>query len=215
MFNVMLRTQWKWTRLAVLVAVLVAFTMPLMSMNSNLQVPSPRVLIDNMQTWGVGYAILAGAVGLLLAWLAWASDHRGHHVYALTLPVARWRYVLMRFTVGVLFLVPIVVALGVGAVLATSVRDAVPQGLHAYPLALTLRFGFAALVAFSIFFAISAASVRAAGYVIGAICVVLVVDFLTDAMGFHWSVGLHAVDLLMVYPGILSVFSGRWTLIDV
>ncbi len=215
MFSVMLKTQWKWTRVAVLLTVVAAFAMPLMSVNANLQESSPRVLIDNMQTWGVGYAILAGTVGLLMAWLAWASDHRGHHVYALALPVARWRYVLMRFTGGVLLLVPVVVALGVGAVLATSSRAAVPQGLHAYPLALTLRFGFAALVAFSIFFAISAASVRAAAYVLGAIGVVIVVEFLTDAMGFHWNVGAHAVDFLMVYPGILSVFGGRWTLIDV
>lgn len=215
MFKVILKTQWKWTRLAVLLTLLAAFAMPLMSVNSNLQELSPRVLIDNMQTWGVGYALLAGAVGLLLAWLAWGSDHRGHHVYALTLPIARWRYVLMRFTAGILFLVPIVIALGIGAVFATSSSGVVPQGLHAYPLALTLRFGFAALVAFSIFFAISAASARAAAYVLGAISVVLVAQFLTDAMGFHWNIGAHAVDFLMVYPGILSVFSGRWTLIDV
>ena len=215
MFTQILKTQWKWTRLAVLLTLLAAFAMPLMSINSNLDEPSPRVLIDNMQTWGVGYALLAGTVGLLLAWLAWASDHRGHHVYALTLPVARWRYVLMRFAAGVLFLVPVVAALGLGALLATRSRGVVPQGLHAYALALTFRFGFAALVAFAIFFAISAASARAAAYVLGAIGVVLVAEFLTDAMGFHWNIALHAVDFLMVYPGILSVFSGRWTLIDV
>lgn len=215
MFSVMLKTQWKWTRLAVLMGVLAAFALPLMSVNSTHDESSPRALIGNMQMWGVGYAVLAGTVGLLLAWLAWASDHRGHHVYALSLPVARWRYVLMRFVAGVLFLVPIVVALAIGATLSTSARGVVPPGLHAYPVALTLRFGFAALVAFSIFFAISAASIRAAGYVLGAICVVLVSEFLTDAMGLHLNIGAHAVDFLMVYPGILSVFSGRWTLIDV
>jgi hypothetical protein len=215
MFNAMLKTQWKWTRLAVLLAALAAFTMPLMSVNANRQEFAPRVLIGNMQMWGVGYAILAGSVGLLLAWLAWASDHRGHHVYALTLPVARWRYVLMRFAAGVLFLLPVVGALGLGAVIATAPSHTVPQGLHAYPLALALRFGFAALVAFSMFFAISAASARAAGYVLGAIAAVLVAEFLTDALGLHWQIGLHAVDFLMVYPGIFSVFSGRWTLIDV
>ena len=215
MFDVMLKTQWKWTRMAVLLCVLAAFAMPLMSVNANLQAPAPRALIGNMQTWGIAYAVLAGLTGLLLAWLAWASDHRGHHVYALSLPVARWRYVLMRFAAGVVFLVPIVVALAIGAALATSSAGAVPPGLHAYPFALALRFGFAALVAFAIFFAISAASARAARYVLGAICVVLAAEFLTDAMGLHWHIGAHAVDFLLVYPGILSVFSGRWTLIDV
>jgi hypothetical protein len=215
MFGVMLKTQWKWTRMALLLCVLAAFAMPLMSVNSNIQEPAPRVLINNMQTWGIAYAVLAGVAGLLLAWLAWASDHRGHHVYALSLPVARWQYVLMRFAAGVAFLVPIVTALAIGAVLATSSAGVVPNGLHAYPLALTLRFGFASLVAFAIFFAISAASPRAAGYVLGSICAVLAAEFLTDALGFHWHLATHAVDFLMVYPGILSVFSGRWTLIDV
>jgi FtsH-binding integral membrane protein len=214
MFRAILRTQWKWTKLAVLVSVLVAFAMPLISLNTNADTRYPRVLISSMQTWGVAYATFAGAVGLLVAWLAWASDHRGHHVYALTLPVARWRYVLLRFGAGVVFLIPIVVALGIGSVLATS-TNVVPEGLHAYPMALTLRFAFAALVAFAIFFAISAASARSAAVILGAICAVLVVEFLTDAMGLGWHVGLHAVDFLMVYPGILSVFSGRWTLIDV
>lgn len=215
MFKAILKAQWKWTRLAVLVCVLGAFAMPLMSVNSNLDTASPGMLISQMQTWGVGYALLAGAVGLLVAWLAWAADHRGHHVYALALPVARWRYVLMRFGAGALFLVPVVIALGVSALLATRTPGVVPAGLQAYPVALTLRFAFAALVAFAIFFAISAASVRAAGVVLGAICAVLVADFLTSAAGLHWQIGMHAVDILMVYPGILSVFSGRWTLIDV
>jgi hypothetical protein len=215
MFNAIVKTQWKWTRQAVLLGVIVAFALPLISVNSTLGDRSPRVVIGTMQTWGAGYAALAGAVGLLLAWLAWASDHRGHHVYALSLPVARWRYVLMRFGAGALFLVPIVVALAVGALIAVRVSGAVPEGLQGYPLALTLRFAFAALVAFAIFFAISAASVRAAGYILGLICAVLVAEFVTDALGVEWHIAAHAVDFLMVYPGILSVFSGRWTLIDV
>lgn len=214
MFTAILKTQWKWTRGAVLIGVLAAFAMPLMSVHSNTDTRSARSLIYTMQTWGTGYAVLAGAVGLFVAWLAWASDHRGHHVYALSLPIARWRYVLLRFGAGAVFLLPIVVALGVGTMLATS-GNAVPEGLHAYPLALTLRFAFAALVAFAIFFAICAASVRAAGAILGAICLVIAVEFMTDALGLNWHVGNHAIDILMAYPGILSVFSGRWTLIDV
>ncbi|HEY5218220.1 MAG TPA: hypothetical protein VIJ16_00365 [Gemmatimonadaceae bacterium] len=214
MFKAILKTQWKWTRLAVFLAVVVAFTMPLLSMNANALPESPRTLITNMQAWGAGYALLAAALGLLVAVLAWSSDHRGHHVYALALPVARWRYVLLRFGAGIVFLLPAIIALGISAEIATSTHP-IPQGLHAYPLALTVRFAFAALVAFAVFFAISAASARAAGYILGAICVVLVAQFLTDAAGLNWQIVSHAVDILMGYPGILAVFSGRWTLIDV
>lgn len=215
MFSAILKTQWKWTRQAELLAVLLAFALPLMSMSSAMDQRSPREVISTMQTWGAGYAALAGAVGLLLAWLAWASDHRGHHVYALTLPVARWQYVLMRFGAGVLFLIPIAVALAAGALIATHGSGAIPPGLKAYPFALTFRFAFASLVAFAIFFAISASTARAAGYVLGLICLVVVAEFVTDALGLQLHLAAHAVNVLMVYPGILSVFSGRWTLIDV
>lgn len=214
MFRAILRTQWKWTKLVVLLASVAAFAMPLVSMNANVPRNAPRAVIDRMQTWGVGYAILAGAVGLLVAVLAWSSDHRGRHVYALTLPVPRWRYVVMRFGAGVVFLMPVVVALAIGALLATSV-EAIPQGLHAYPWALTARFALASLVAFALFFSVSAATARTAGYILGAICAVLVAQFLTDAAGLHWQVLSHAVDLVMGYPGILAVFGGRWALIDV
>ena len=107
-----------------------------------------------------------------------------------------------------------VAALAVGTWLAVSLFP-IPQGLHAYPWALTARFGFAALVAFAIFFAISSATARTAGYILGAIAAVFVAQFLADAAGLHWQVVSHAVDLVMAYPGILAVFSGRWALIDV
>jgi hypothetical protein len=213
-FKAILKTQWQWTRMAVLLAAIAAFTMPLMSMNSNVPLNQPRTYISLMQTWGVGYVVLAATVGLTVAILAWSSDHRGHHVYALALPVARWRYVLMRFGAGVLFLVPVAAALCAGALIAVGLFP-VPQGLHAYPWALAARFGFAALVAFAIFFAISVATARTAGYILGAIAAVLVVQFLADAAGLHWQVVSHAVDLVLAYPGVLSVFSGRWALIDV
>ncbi|MDE3052248.1 MAG: hypothetical protein KGL38_00030 [Gemmatimonadota bacterium] len=214
MFKAILKTQWQWTRTAVLLAAIAAFTMPLLSMNSNVPTIQPRSFISVMQTWGVGYVVLAATVGLAVAILAWSSDHRGHHVYALALPVARWRYVLLRFGAGVVFLVPVVAALGAGALLAVTMFP-IPQGLHTYPWALTARFGFAALVAFAIFFAISSATARTAGYILGAIAGVIVVQFLADAAGLHWDVVSHAVDLVLAYPGVLSVFSGRWALVDV
>lgn len=214
MFKAILKTQWQWTRAAVLLAAITAFAMPLVSMTAHIPLDQPRSFIMNMQTWGVGYVALAAALGLSVAILAWSSDHRGHHVYALMLPVARWRYVLMRFGAGVVFLIPVVVALAIGASVAVLLFP-IPQGLHAYPWALTARFGFAALVAFAIFFAISSATARTAGYILGAIAAVFVVQLLADAAGLNWQVVSRAVDLVMAYPGILAVFSGRWALIDV
>lgn len=214
MFKAIIKTQWKWTRLAVLACVTAAFALPLLSLASASESPNARGFIWTMQGWGVAYALLAAALGLLIAVLAWNSDHRGHHVYALSLPVPRWRYVLLRFGAGLLFLLPPVVALGASALIVSG-NHAIPAGLHAYPFALTLRFAFAALVAFAVFFAISAATRRAAGYVLGMIAAVIVADVLTSAAGMQTQILAHAIDLVIATPGLLSVFNGRWMLIDV
>src|SRR2546428_1229831 len=130
MFKAIIKTQWKWTRLAVLLSVVGVFALPLLSLASASKRTEPREFISTMQSWGVAYAFAAAVVGLLVATLAWNSDHRGHHVYALSLPVARWRYVLLRFGAGLLFLLPPVVALAISA-LIVSANHAIPAGLHA------------------------------------------------------------------------------------
>jgi hypothetical protein len=214
MFKAIIKTQWKWTRVAVLACVAAAFGLPLLSLASASEATEPRGFIAAMQAWGMGYALLAAALGLLVAVLAWNSDHRGHHVYALSLPVPRWRYVLLRFGAGLLFLLPPVLALGISALIVSGNR-AIPAGLHSYPFALTLRFAFAAMVAFAVFFAISAATKRAAGYVLGIIGLVVVAEVLTTAAGLQAQVLARAIELIIASPGLLSVFNGRWMLIDV
>jgi hypothetical protein len=167
-----------------------------------------------MQAWSVFYAMLSAGLGLVVALLAWTADHRGRHVYALTLPVARWRYVALRFGAGVLILLPPVLALGVGASIVAA-SSGIPVGLHAYPLALMLRFGFAALVAFAIFFAISSATGRTAAYILGAVAALVIIEFVASTAGFNTDVIGRVGDAVFGTPGLLAVFSGRWMLIDV
>jgi len=214
MFRAILKTQWKWTRVAVLVCVVIAFALPMISLALASETRTARQFIGVMQGWGVAYAIAAATLGLVVAVAAWSSDHRGHHVYALSLPVARWRFVLLRFGAGLLFLVPPVVGLAISALIVSN-DHAIPAGLHSYPFALTLRFAFAALVSFGIFFAISAATKRAAAVILGLIALVVVADVVTDAAGLHAQILERAVTYTFAYPGLLSVFNGRWALIDV
>src|SRR2546423_6684162 len=135
MFRAIVETQWKWSRGAVLLATLVAFVIPLGSLQSAKDAWNPADFVTRMQVWGIAYALLAGAVGLLVALIAWGHDHRGQHVYALTLPITRARYVLMRLGAGMLFLAPPVVALLLSG-LIVSASGLIPVGLHAYPIAL-------------------------------------------------------------------------------
>src|SRR3954463_15223225 len=98
------RTQWKWTRGVVLLATLVAFAIPLASLQAARDSYSAGDYVAQMQIWGVGYSLLAAGTGLLVALAAWSHDHRGRHVYALSLPVTRARYALLRFTAGAAFI---------------------------------------------------------------------------------------------------------------
>jgi hypothetical protein len=215
MFKAITETQWKWTRGPALLATLLGFLLPVAS----LQVARPELLQPDafvmlMQQFSVGYSVLAAGVGLVVALAAWSNDHRGRHVYALSLPVPRWQYALMRFGAGALFLLAPVGGLLAGS-LVVAAFGAIPEGLHAYPVALSLRFGFAAAVAYSIFFAISASTPRTAGVLLGLIGVGVLAQVVLPMVAIHFDVLGGISRFVFDSSGILSVFSGRWMLIDV
>jgi FtsH-binding integral membrane protein len=213
-WRAMFEVQWKWTRYGVLLSVLLAFTLPLLSFHVAAGSPDIRNFISAMQAWSVGYAVLSAGIGLLIALAAWANDHRQRHVYPLSLPIARWRYVLFRFGNGLVLLLLPTAALFIAAQLVAH-GGHVPAGLRAYPVALTLRFAFASVVAYAIFFAVSSATGRTAGYILGAIAAVLLVQIVLSATGSQANVIGRVADIVFAAPGLLAVFGGRWLLIDV
>jgi hypothetical protein len=214
MFAAVTKTQWKWTRAAVLLATLIGFAIPLGSLEAARNAYSPSDFIMRMQMWGAGYAMLAAGTGLLVALAAWSHDHRGRHVYALSLPVSRARYALLRFAAGAIFLVPPIVAVLISSSIV-SMSSAIPNGLHAYPFALTLRFAFAAGVAYAVFFAISSSTPKAAGVVLGSIVALFLAQFLVGLVSSRADLIGTVSNWVFVEPGVLSVFAGRWMLIDV
>jgi hypothetical protein len=218
MFRQILYTQWKWSRLVVLLGVLAGFALPLLSVQHSAYTdPSnweAREMLGQLQSWGVLYPALATALAVIVAMTAWAADHRGRHVYALSLPLPRWHYALLRFSAGAILLVAPILALWIGAVLASATLT-VPPGLHAYPTALAGRFGLALLVAYATFFAISAGTARTAGYILGAVVVLIAVQLLAQAADVHLSLLSWLWDRLSIWPGPLEVFTGRWMIIDV
>lgn len=213
MFKAIVETQWRWTRAYALVGTVLAFVIPLASLQVAQNAETANGFVNVMSRWGVWYALLAAALGLVVAFMAWAHDHRGRHVYALILPVPRSRYALMRLGAGALFLVPPVAAVLLGGV-AVATLGGIPQGLQAYPVALTLRFLFAALVSYTVFFAIASATPRAAGIVLGVIAAVLLTGYVFAVAEISYDPIQKLAEALFSSPGILSVFTGRWTLID-
>jgi len=218
MFRMILFTQWKWSRLILLPALLGAFALPLLSVQAagtpNQVGWDARRLLASVESWGIGYPLLATAIALAIAMTAWGSDHRGRHVYALSLPIPRWNYALQRFGAGIVLLGAPALALWLGALLAAGTA-AVPAGLHAYPVALAMRFTLALVVAYSVFFAITAGTTRTAGYVLGTIGGIVAVQVLTASIGLEIKLIPFLGDHLVLWPGPLEIFSGRWMLIDV
>jgi hypothetical protein len=210
----MLENQWKWTKGLALLGVLAGFALPLLSLRTALGAQSLTTFVGIMAGWGVGYAIAAGALGLAAAMVSWGFDHRLRHVYALSLPISRWRYVLLRFAAGLVTLTLPIVAVFIAAEIVAH-SSYVPKELHAYPLALTLRFAFALLVAYALFFAISSGTPRTAGMILGACAFVVGLQVMLGAAGYYVNLTGRVLDVVFATPGLLAVFGGRWTLIDV
>jgi len=158
--------------------------------------------------------LVALGLGVLLGMAAWAPDHSGRHVYALSLPVHRWQFVLLRFAAGLTLLAIPVAALGAGALVASAAIE-LPAGIHAYPLQLTLRFWLSATVMFAIFFAISIGTRRAVVLTLGTIGAAILTDIVLGTLGQEAVVVNTLFAALTHWPGPLAILMGRWALFDV
>ena len=218
MFRAVLYTQWKWSRLIILLGTVAAFAISPISLQGAARPErgalQAQELLRAVQAWGSLYPLLAAALGLLVAITAWAADHRGRHVHALTLPVPRWQYVLLRFGAGLLLLGAPIVAVLIGSSLAVLMAT-LPPGLQAYPIALTVRFAFAVFVAYAIFFAVSSGTARTAGIILGVIGVAVLAQVVAGIAGLDFNLLANLHTLLLLGPGPLAVFAGRWMLVDV
>jgi hypothetical protein len=217
MFRAILATQWKWTRGIVIAAACLTFALPILSMRAAeraLVEMNARELLARVHSFGIFYALAAGLIGLLLAAMAWTPDHAGRHVYALSLPVERWKYVAMRFAAGAATLGAPVLTLWLGAMIALGSVE-IPAGLQTHPIALVVRFALASLLAYGVFFSISSGTKRTAGIILGVLGALVLSEIVFDGLGIHISPFLWFIDAVMSAPGMFGVFNSRWMLIDV
>jgi len=216
MLKAMIRIQWRACWHLVTALAFAALALPIVSVRlgwkgagANL----PRFLTE-LQLWGFFYPALAAVAALVLAVAIWLSDRRGHHIYALLLPVPRWKYVLLRYLAGAALLLPIALALWLGAVLAVTWID-LPPGIRVFPHALAAKFALALLLLFGFGFAAAAASPRTLGIgtrLVGLFLAVhIAVILLQPKTNLLWTV----VSALASWPGPFAPLGGRWMLIDV
>lgn len=218
MFRAILEVQWKWARLVVVAGAIFGFAIPLLAVQGATDASGDPVTVSQLLATihgvGVFFPVLAAAAGLLLAVSAWSGDHAGRHVYALSLPLPRWQFVLYRYGAGLVLLLAPVAGVWLGSLVAVAGAQ-IPPGLHAYPHMVTLRFMLCTLVAFSVFFAISAGTQRTAGLILSAMLAVVVLQLVFSAIKVDINILGWIVDRLFVWPGPLEIYTGQWSLIDV
>ena len=213
-FLAILRVQWQWCRAVTAPATLLLIVLPFLILNGVSKERLPVEVMYAVGSWTSVLPALAALLGLLVALAAWAADRRGQHIHALSLPIARWRYVLLRYQAGLVLVALPLLGFLIGAVFAVGTTS-LPAGLQGYPWALAARFAAATLLAFSLFFAILSGTPKTAAIVLGLLVLVVVANLMVALLApGEWSAG----DLLFLItggPGPLSLFAGRWVLVDV
>ena len=231
MFGQFLFVNWKATRFGLIPFLMAAFGLPLLTVQrvrflTSLQETSTRMeaeLIHAVSTWSHLYPALAFALGTVFALMVWNGDHRGGHVYPLSLPLPRWKYVLYKMGAGALILLVPVFIFWVGCLLAVSVAE-IPDGMRGYPTAITFRFLLTTVLFFSVFFAMAAGTMRTAiALLVAWILLLFLGETLPPLIGGQ--LGIPALEdfrflrwflpAAQRWPGPFEVLAGNWMLIDV
>jgi hypothetical protein len=217
MFRAILRMQWRESRLALVLLAGAGFAIPLLALRRTWADTDPWAamrLLDAASSWYAAYPVLAIAAALAVAAGAWRSDHRTAHVYALTLPIDRRAYLLLRYAAGLVLFLGVAVALWLGGLLAT-VRISLPPLLHAYPGGLALQFSLAGLTAYTVFFGLYGLTARMARLLVAAFLLLVIMTAAADLMKLRRYPLPEVVDVLLSPYSPLGVFRARWMLIDV
>jgi hypothetical protein len=219
---------WKAARWAVLLLVPVSFGLPLLvariaAENAEGIEPSFAAgsMIHGSQIWAPFFPLVAALAGVAFALTAWTWDHRGNHIYALSLPLPRWEYALLKFVAGTSLLAAPVLALFAGAVIGSALLD-MPQGVRTYPVALGMRFLLATIIAYAMTFALAAGTVKTTMRILIALVLFLIGgalagEIVQNIFGLERAFSPFRVfeAVLLRWPGPFHVFGGSWMLIDV
>jgi hypothetical protein len=221
----MLWMHWRTVRFGLIPFIVAAFALPLLLVQGlgprlSAQVDPASVLFYTQEIWVAFFPILATAVGLVLGLSAWNWDHKLGHVYALSLPVARSRYSLMKYGAGAVLAIIPAAALLVGSVVALSAVK-IPAGLQAYPLPLTGHFLFASLLVYTLVFSLASGTVRttviAMSMVVGVpLVATILANFMSTVNPAFGSFDLgYWLTRSLEDFGPFRILMGNWSLIDV
>jgi hypothetical protein len=226
----MLKLHWRAARWPMLPVLVAAFGLPLMAGQAawgatysvdSLASNGAFAVTDGAAVFGLTFPIVAAIAGAILGLSAWSWDHRQDHVYALSLPLPRWKYSALKFGGGTILVGATTLVFAAGATVSAVLAN-LPAGLHAYPGTLSVHFLIATQTAFALLFALASGTMRTTTVLLG--CVIGLAVFgvpLLDFLGNFWApigefdLGRFAYAVLLENDGPLSIFTGNWMLFDV
>jgi len=231
MFKQILYTQWKSVRAGMIPMAIASFGLPLLAVqdlalprdlppDAELRAFQAEFIYESWQIWLPFFPVMAAIIGVIFALNAWSGDHKAGHVYALALPMPRWKYVIWKMGAGTVLLLVPVAFMGVGSLVAAGSLD-LAEGLHAYPLLLTQRFLMASLLMYGLLFAMASGTTRTTVMVISVCLSVflggqLFTFYLSELHPtFDWQLADWVGRVLTEWPGPFEVYAGNWNLIDV
>lgn len=216
MLRAILMTHWKWSRGTFVFLGVALVAMPLWAVGlmegTGITEMEIREILARMEFTGFMYGMLAFVAGTAAAGTSWNADSTSQYVYAMTLPVPRWHFVMLRFAGGAAMLAMATIAQWIGALAATSIAT-IPPTLHAYPSGLALRFLLASLVAYALAFATLVRGKGPVFWLLGAMACATAIALVLS--GENIEAVRPFVNLFLGSGGIFGVFRGSWMLIDV
>lgn len=218
MFAQALVTQWKWMRALIIGLAVIGLLVPLVGLGRghgfNFASDDVRELLRHVESVGWFIGILAAFTGSFVAINTWTNDHAGQFIYAMSLPVPRWHYVLLRYGAGAALLVPVTIAVGIGVTLTLSLST-LPPSVQSYGSLLVVRFFLASLLVYTITFALSSPAPRIAAFVGLALFALVLVGMSLEIAGQSSSMVDRFFAGLFSVNGPFGIFFGRWVIIDV
>ena len=220
MFSALVWLQWKSSRVWIVIAAVVVIALPVVSVVRGWPTdPSAMAqFLARLEAWSIFYPGLATTVGIAMASFAWRADQAGDLVYALTLPIERWRQVWYRFGAGLVWIAAVAVVLWVAALVAIAVTP-IPASLRSYPNGLALKFALATMSVFTLAFAglsLPDRMKRGIAVMVVALLMILMAVQTTALLAgreVNWLVPLF--EAIVARTGPLGMLGGRWMLIDV
>jgi hypothetical protein len=216
----MLYVHWKTVRLGLLPFVLAAFGLPLMvaqqmsAWEDDVQTMAASDALAGAFVWAPGFPLLAAATGVLLALSAWNWDHKSNHVYALSLPVSRQRYAMLKFTGGVLLALIPASALVLGSLLAAVSVDAPPE-VRAYPFQLAGHFFLGIVIVYSMLFALASGTIRTTVVVLSILVGIPILLSFGEVQAITGGPSVSFWVSQAFRYGPLRILFGNWMLFDV